>query len=57
MNYADRLASKIETYDNPSVLGLDPRIEQMPKVARKLADERAADKTGSAGPLESFMSW
>jgi hypothetical protein len=46
MNYADRLASKIETYDNPSVLGLDPRIEQMPKVARKLADERAADKTG-----------
>ena len=45
MNYADRLASKIETYGNPSVLGLDPRIEQMPKVVRKLADERAADKT------------
>ena len=45
MNYADRLASKIETCGNPSVLGLDPRIEQMPKVVRELADERAADKT------------
>jgi orotidine 5'-phosphate decarboxylase subfamily 2 len=45
MNYADRLASKIETCGNPSVLGLDPRIEQMPKVVRELADERATDKT------------
>ena len=45
MNYADRLASKIESCGNPSVLGLDPRIEQMPKVVRELAGERAADKT------------
>ena len=44
MNYADRLASKIETCGNPSVLGLDPRVEQMPKAVLDLADDRAADK-------------
>src|SRR5438094_840674 len=42
MNYADRLAAKIETCGNPSVMGLDPRIEQMPKAVLELADRHAA---------------
>jgi hypothetical protein len=44
MNYADRLASKLETCGNPSVLGLDPRIEQMLKVVRELAASCRQDR-------------
>jgi orotidine-5'-phosphate decarboxylase len=42
MNYADRLTNKIETCGNPSVLGLDPRIDRMPKAVLELADKHAS---------------
>lgn len=44
-NYADRLISAIMKKDNPCIVGLDPRIDQMPNfILRKYEDKSTSDR-------------
>lgn len=51
--FADRLLAAIEEKGNPSVLGLDPRVESMPEFALSVA-RRAVDADGIRGAIGTF---
>lgn len=55
MNFADKLVNKIKEKNNPSVIGLDPRIEQIPSFIR----ERAFDTFGKTvkGAAEALLEF
>lgn len=49
-NVTDLLISKIEALNNPTVAGLDPRVEYLPEKLKKLA----TDKISAAKAIEEF---
>jgi orotidine-5'-phosphate decarboxylase len=52
-NYADRLISAIEQKGNPCIVGLDPRIDQMPDfILRKYENKAASERI--IGAISSF---
>ncbi len=55
MNFSDKLVNKIKERKNPSVIGLDPRIEQIPSFIRKRAfDTYGETVKGAAEALLEF---
>jgi orotidine-5'-phosphate decarboxylase len=55
VNFSDKLVNKIKERKNPSVIGLDPRIEQIPSFIRKRAfDTYGETAKGAAEALLEF---
>ncbi|HBR03762.1 MAG TPA: orotidine 5'-phosphate decarboxylase, partial [Ruminiclostridium sp.] len=48
MNFSDRLAEQIQQKQNPSLLGLDPKLEYIPDSIKKKAFEKNTSKYKAA---------
>lgn len=48
-NFADRLLDEIDQYDNPSCLGLDPRLDDIPDFVKRQAMKEFDVKPGETG--------
>lgn len=55
MNFADKLIDLIDKKQNPSVVGLDPRIERIPQFIKEEALEKFGDTTKAVA--ESFINF
>lgn len=55
MNFADRLLNLIDEKQNPSVVGLDPRIDMIPQFIKDEAIERYGDTIKAAA--QSFITF
>ena len=53
-NFADRLTNAIAAKNNPSVIGLDPRIEQMPQFVVEAAQKERTDDEAAYRAITLF---